>query len=236
MKFKEYLVENGKSEKTAANYDQAVSSSMSSWVQRSELFEGKLDEIASIGEFDEVVARLEMLDEYIEKNKKGKGMYQASLRAFRNYLLERQDISVIDDIKVVLNDTAVPETEKSNLIKSRIGQGVFRSQVLECWDNACAVTGYPEPMFLVASHIKPWRTASNSERLNRYNGLMLVPNLDKAFDKGLITFAANGEIVISNSLPSAELLGIEESMTICLQEEHKPFMDYHHEHVYENSI
>ena len=29
------------------------------------------------------------------------------------------------------------------------------------------------------SHIKPWRDADNQERLDAYNGLLLLPNYDK---------------------------------------------------------
>lgn len=53
---------------------------------------------------------------------------------------------------------------------------------------------------LLASHIKPWRSASNYERLSSENGLLLSPLYDKLFDIGLITFDDNMKILISNKL------------------------------------
>ena len=55
---------------------------------------------------------------------------------------------------------------------------------------------------LVASHIKPWRDADNIERLDQYNGFLLLPNLDKVFDLGFITFRATGEIIVSKQIES----------------------------------
>jgi hypothetical protein len=39
--------------------------------------------------------------------------------------------------------------------------------------------------FLVASHIKPWRSCDNSERLSGVNGLLLSPHVDKAIRPAL---------------------------------------------------
>jgi 5-methylcytosine-specific restriction protein A len=53
---------------------------------------------------------------------------------------------------------------------------------------------------LKASHIKPWRDSDNAERLDIYNGLLLIPNLDSAFDKGYISFDDGGKIIISDMI------------------------------------
>jgi len=92
----------------------------------------------------------------------------------------------IDKTKAVLDKLNIPETEKDALIKSRVGQGRFRTEQKIYWKNHCAVTGCTLIDLLKASHIKPWRDGSNEERLDKYNGLLLVPNLDSAFDKGYI--------------------------------------------------
>jgi hypothetical protein len=52
---------------------------------------------------------------------------------------------------------------------------------------------------LRASHIKPWRDATNYERLDGNNGLLLSPHIDSLFDKGYITFSDNGVLKISNA-------------------------------------
>ena len=44
------------------------------------------------------------------------------------------------------------------------------------------------PVYLVASHCKPWRDATNEERLDDENGLLLTPSVDHLFDRGFIGF------------------------------------------------
>lgn len=105
------------------------------------------------------------------------------------------------------------ETERQAVIQSRVGQGLFRRDVLELW-GGCAVTGITDARVLIASHVKPWRDASNEERLDSHNGLALIPNLDALFDCGLITFDPAGQIRVSDSIGTDVLteLGIEEGM------------------------
>ena len=88
------------------------------------------------------------------------------------------------------------DTEKESIVKSRLGQGKFRDNLLNYWSE-CAVSGVTLPAFLRASHIKPWRDCTNSERLDTYNGLLLNTTLDAAFDRGFISFADDGGILIS---------------------------------------
>jgi putative restriction endonuclease len=58
------------------------------------------------------------------------------------------------------------------------------------------VTKVDEPRHLKASHIKPWRDATDTERLDGANGLLLSPHIDHLFDDGYITFSPNQELVI----------------------------------------
>jgi len=50
---------------------------------------------------------------------------------------------------------------------------------------------------LRASHIKPWSKSSNRERLNPANGILLAAHIDALFDCGLISFAADGTMLVS---------------------------------------
>jgi hypothetical protein len=50
---------------------------------------------------------------------------------------------------------------------------------------------------LRASHCKPWRDATNEERLDGENGLLLTPNADHLFDRGFIGFEDNGNVIVS---------------------------------------
>ena len=93
---------------------------------------------------------------------------------------------------------------KETVVKRRIGQEYFRNAVLKIYSNKCCVTGVDVPELLVASHIKPWKDSDeHRERTNPSNGLCLNAFHDKAFDKGLITFDKNFEMVISSKLETA---------------------------------
>lgn len=90
-----------------------------------------------------------------------------------------------------------PKTETQRLIKVRTEQGNYRKAALALWDNKCAVTGVDEPGWLIASHIKPWKESSNIERCDPKNSLILTPNYDKLFDRGVISFSpSNGKIIL----------------------------------------
>lgn len=72
----------------------------------------------------------------------------------------------------ILQSTA-QETNGLALVKARIGQGKFRDSLLKKFGVECVVTGINQEAFLVASHIKPWAVATNDERLDENNGLLL---------------------------------------------------------------
>ena len=102
------------------------------------------------------------------------------------------------------------ETERRGLVTSRVGQGYYRNQILSRWGSKCAVTGLSITTVLIASHIHPWKDATDEERLDVGNGILLSPNLDALFDKHLISFEDNGSILISELLNESErnVLGI----------------------------
>ena len=121
-------------------------------------------------------------------------------------------------------------TTREALIQARRGQGMFREQLIFVWAGKCAVTKCTAQPLLRASHIKPWRDSTDAERLNRYNGLMLSPNLDAAFDRGLISFSDQGAVMISTQLSDADAksIGILPGLRlVCVFEENKPFLALH---------
>ena len=94
-------------------------------------------------------------------------------------------------------------TEAERLVVQRVGQDIFRSGLLEYWDGRCAITGLDVPELLRASHIKPWAACdTDAERLDIFNGLLLAPHLDAAFDAGFITIAKDGMVLVSGALSS----------------------------------
>lgn len=129
----------------------------------------------------------------------------------------------------VLLDEALSETERKQVVMARVGQGAYRLRVLN-FERACRVTGVTEPKLLIASHIKPWSHSSNLERVNGANGLMLAPHVDKLFDKGLISFKSNGQMIVSSKLPEDILprWSIDQSINVGkFSKLQDSFLDYH---------
>lgn len=129
-------------------------------------------------------------------------------------------------------------TEKLALVKARRGQGVYRDGVIELW-GFCAVTTCRDLNLLRASHIRPWKVSDDVERLDKYNALLLSPNLDAAFDRGVITFADNGKILISKSLGTQDrkALGIRSDFKLRhVRQRHRPYLRYHRKNVFEKRI
>lgn len=145
------------------------------------------------------------------------------------------DLSAQDDIVTHQDELAdLPATEKQAVIKARIGQGMFRQLLLEMWEG-CAVTNIRLPNVLRASHIKPWRFSTNSERLDPYNGLLLLPQYDQLFDKGFISFDKRGTLIRSRAIEHVDprRLGIDVTDRLrTLSRQHQAFLEYHRTEVF----
>lgn len=120
-------------------------------------------------------------------------------------------------------------TQRKGLVTSRVGQGYYRDLLLEKWNFKCAVTGVNIPKILIASHIVPWKDATEEERLDPENGILLSPNYDALFDKHLISFSDTGNLLISNSIKLENLsnLGIDLDAKINVNTEMIPFLKRH---------
>lgn len=127
-------------------------------------------------------------------------------------------------------------TEAERLVVQRVGQNLFRDGLLDLWEGRCAVTGLAVPALLRASHIKPWADCeSDAERLDVYNGILLAPHFDAAFDCGFITVADGGAIVVSDSLDddSRATLGLERPLRVRgLADGHRTYLPWHRERVF----
>ncbi|KAF5037046.1 HNH endonuclease [Methanoculleus sp. UBA430] len=131
----------------------------------------------------------------------------------------------------------LPKTQRESIILSRIGQGAFRSGLVNYW-GTCAVTGCSLTRLLRASHIKPWRDSDNAERLDIYNGLLLIPNLDSAFDLGYISFDNEGKIIISDKLSENDRneLGIHPGMNLRnIEKNHVRYLNYHRREIFRDT-
>lgn len=131
----------------------------------------------------------------------------------------------------VADDAAIPETDRLAIVLARSGQGLFKKRVSRI-ESRCRITRVENPVHLVASHCKPWRDASNEERLDGENGLLLTPSIDHLFDRGFIGFEDSGRLIISPVAhhPSLERMGIEVAgrMNVgAFSSGQKRFLDFH---------
>jgi len=144
--------------------------------------------------------------------------------------LHTADDDLASDISDIWHDpTLSSETERRALVKTRLGQGPFRTRLIERWGGRCPVTGCSQEQALRASHIKPWRCSTNQERLDSANGLLLTANLDALFDRFLISFDDDGRMLISPQVEFAcyEMLGIPGSPVRGLSAEEQGFLAFH---------
>jgi hypothetical protein len=131
--------------------------------------------------------------------------------------------------EALIGRTDIGPTTKSQLVKSRRGQGIFKSNV-RLNEKGCRITGISNIKHLIASHIKPWSESSDTEKLNGCNGLLLAPHVDHLFNNGMIGFSDNGDLIISTKLDKDILHAwkIDEVLNVGkFKEEQKEFLRYH---------
>lgn len=136
-----------------------------------------------------------------------------------------QDKAVLEQID---KRQDLSETEREILGKARIGQGGFRQQLLER-DRCCRICGLYNQQLLVASHIQPWSKSNNDERLDSENGLLLCALHDALFDKGLISFDDDGNMLVSYRLSPEErtILHIPEVFVLSMSPRMQKYMKSH---------
>ena len=144
--------------------------------------------------------------------------------------------SLVDDAaeERILQRTDIGPALKKTLLNARRGQGVFRVNV-EQIEGKCRVTGLLDRRHLRARHIKPWCICDDREKVDGGNGLLLSPHVDHLFDRGYISFADPGELLVSKELNQAVLT----SWGLTLPRNVGPFspeqcryLEYHRVHVF----
>ena len=199
-----------------------------------------LDETLTKEKIDEILRQedFKRQERSVYTSKKSLSDFRAGLNKFLAFINsdyhKRIADSIITEIKAVENDNTIKMTEKDSIVKSRIGQGIFRKGLIEYW-HGCAISQCPLTWMLIASHIKPWRDADNQERLDPYNGLLLLPNYDKLFDLGYISFKSKGKIMFSRLLDkfNRETIGLTNNLHLVkLEEQHLKYLKYHNDNCF----
>lgn len=155
-------------------------------------------------------------------------------RAIASIYPEVEDVQVIKEFTEKIEEVeSIESTEKQVLVKSRVGHGALKKKLLQK-EHSCRICGLQDEHFLIASHIKPWSEANDTERLDLDNVLLLCPHHDSAFDKGYISFNDEGKILISEelTLQTQMLLNLEEDKQIQLTEKNKFYIKWHRENLF----
>ena len=86
---------------------------------------------------------------------------------------------------------------KDQLIRPRLGQGIFRISVLDAYGRACAVSEEHSLPVLEAAHIKPY---SESGTHDVSNGLLLRADIHRLFDMGYVTVSPDHHFEVARRL------------------------------------
>lgn len=121
------------------------------------------------------------------------------------------------------------QTERRSSHVARVGQDYFKQELLKRFNGKCAVTGNGIQSILKASHIVSWKNASDEEKLDIANGILLCPLYDKLFDKHLISFDEEGYIIFSDKLLDEDInaLGINKKAKIPLYSNMERYLSQH---------
>jgi putative restriction endonuclease len=141
-------------------------------------------------------------------------------KAIEEHLWQRSDIGPSD---------------RWQLISARVGQGIFRER-LERTETACRVTGIVDRRYLRATHLKPWKDADDREKLDGFNGLLLSPHIQHLLDRGHISFADDGTLLISRHLNPyvRKAWGLERPVPPrAFTPEQRVYLHYHRHQVFE---
>lgn len=226
-----YVKSNGEkiSEASIQKYSSAIGA-VSKDMQEDNLIDKNIEDM-DLYELDIAIEKILNNTQFIIKDTTGNRMYSCALKRYRCYRY------FINDLKP--NDIITAEekiTEKEAKIKIRIGQQNFKNDLINKYNGKCIITNLSLRPALIASHIKPWAVSTPSERVDVNNGLLLSATYDKLFDSGLITFKANGEIIVSNIIDdkNLELLNIKRGDKFNLKLEGKmgEYLKYHNDVIF----
>lgn len=148
-------------------------------------------------------------------------------------VLHQYNAIVDAEIEKTLTQSSLERTVE---VRQRVGQDLYRKALMQYWNGCCAITGMANPLFLRASHAKPWRDATDRERLDVHNGLLLAAHLDIAFDRGFIAVADDGRVLVSErlGLREREVLGVDVPRGVeGLRPQHVPYLQWHRERIWQ---
>ncbi|WP_026691805.1 HNH endonuclease [Peribacillus kribbensis] len=154
------------------------------------------------------------------------------------YLVSDEQLEFsIEEVKRTEHNTLIPvlaETESEVQTKLRLGQQKFRRDLMPLWNGQCVLCGISLPELLQASHAKPWKDSTNSERIDPYNGVLLCSNHHALYQNGFIAFDGQGRLHISSEISEEDYVtfGIEPKTRIKIYPDNKVYVKWHKRNVF----
>lgn len=142
--------------------------------------------------------------------------------------------------KLLLNKHNPEGDERETTTLQRVNQAYFRNSLLQNYQRTCCITGMQIPSLLIASHIKPWKASTPTEKTAASNGLLLNAFHDRAFDQGLISIDDDYRIMVNhdrvkhspiNDQWLYDFEGHQITLPAISQPSHE-FIEYHHKHIF----
>jgi len=96
-----------------------------------------------------------------------------------------------------VSDDEAPRYGEPQLVRPRLGQGIFRIAVSDAYGKACAVTNEHSLPVLEAAHIRPYGKQGPHEVSN---GLLLRSDIHRLFDDGWVTVTPDFHFLVSRRL------------------------------------
>lgn len=103
------------------------------------------------------------------------------------------------ELAIVHPDEKAPAERlgKPRIIRPRLGQGAFRSEVVDAYGRRCAVTRERTLPALDAAHIRPYSEGGEHEISN---GLLLRRDIHSLFDRGYVTVTPDLRFEVSKKI------------------------------------
>ncbi|WP_048881527.1 HNH endonuclease [Acinetobacter sp. VT 511] len=184
-----------------------------SWVGANAIVENvqlKLDRINDFTELNQILdlSSAELVSKPSSDSKSAKAKSTISKKERKKQSKETSKFYE-DRLKEILEGLLNGNNEVPRNILARIGQGKFREDLFKFYDGKCLVTQISVPTMLTASHIKPWsETKDDASCRDPANGILLSANIDRLFDRKLISINPESLLIEANDDPE-----IQEIMT-----------------------
>ncbi|MBD8015455.1 MULTISPECIES: HNH endonuclease [Planococcus] len=123
----------------------------------------------------------------------------------------------------------IAEAELEIKTKMRRGKEQFRESLLPLWNGECPICGIAIEEVLTATHAKPWKDSSDSERLDPFNGILLCANHASLYSAGYIAFTGGGRLHISSRIPEEDypVYRLRKNLKVPVSAEHAPYLRWH---------